>query len=112
MNLKHGRQIALPTVFWIITCGSLLAQERLIIELGRLSFSGRYSKQVVSVKNGTANGIQDIRIECGFFNGVQLIAASQSYLENLAPGSTGFAEVLANTDMAADRAQCRIVSVR
>jgi hypothetical protein len=93
MNSKLGRQIAPPGVFWIITCGSLFAQESASIELGRLSFSGHYSKQVVSVKNGTANGIQDVKIECG--------TASQSYLENIAPGSTGFTEVLASTGMAA-----------
>jgi hypothetical protein len=64
------------------------------------------------VKNETTNAVKLVKIECGFFHKGQLIAASSGYLENLAPGSSGFTEILAQSNVSADRAQCRIVEAQ
>jgi hypothetical protein len=88
------------------------AQNDPTLVIGQLSFSGTYIHQVVSVKNGSIKSFRSIKIECGFFRQDQLIATGYSFVDNLAPNSAGFTEVLASNNAAADRAQCRIAEVR
>jgi hypothetical protein len=100
---------ALLGLFLVFAAGSAMAQNGLALTVGGLSFSEHYLTQVVSVKNGTPMAISTVWIECGFFHDGQLIAAGEGYLENLAPGSSGFTKVLAHSDVSADRSQCQMV---
>lgn len=84
----------------------------LSLEMGRLSYSGHYLTQVVMVKNAGTKAYAGIRVECGFFRASELVAADYGYIENLAADSTGFKEIHAASDVAADRGQCRIVEAR
>jgi hypothetical protein len=100
------------TLFLMIAKDHAFAQNGLTLIMWRLTHSGSYIQQVVSVKNDTVNLVRIARIECGFFRGDQLIATGTTHVQNLAPASTGLSEALARSDVAADRAQCRVASVR
>ena len=108
MNIVKNA-VALFALLFVFAANSAMAQNGLTLTVGRLSFTGQYLKQVVSVKNDTTNVIRVVKIECGFFHEGQLIAADSGYLEHLAPSSSGFMEILAQSSVSADRAQCRIV---
>jgi hypothetical protein len=56
--------------------------------------------------------VRDVKVECGFFSNGELIATDSTYVENIAPGATGFITVMQSSDVHPDRAECRIVSVR
>jgi hypothetical protein len=73
----------------------------------QLSFTGQFLKQVISVKNESPNTIR-VKLECGFFHEHQLIAADMGY----ALGSSGFTEILTQSNVSADRTQCRIVEAQ
>jgi len=100
------------TLFLMIAKDHAFAQNGLTLIMWRLTYSGSYIQQVVSVKNDTVNLVRIARIECGFFRGDQLIATGTTHVQNLAPASTELSEALARSDVAADRAQCRVASVR
>jgi hypothetical protein len=106
---ERSQECRLFGLFLVFAAGSAMAQNGLTLTVGKLTFTGQYLKQVVSVKNETTNAIRLMKIECGFFHEGQLIAANSGYLENLAPGSSGFTEILTQSSVSADRAQCRIV---
>jgi len=86
------------------------AENGLTLVMGQLSFDGSYIKQVVSVKNERDNTVRSAEVECGFFRQGQLIATSSSFIDNVAPGHTGFANILASSNVGSDRAQCRVVT--
>ena len=88
------------------------AQSGLTLSLGQLSFSGSYIKQVASVKNESGKLVRTIKVECGFFRQDQLIATGFAFIENVAPASSGFTDILVHSSTgSADRSQCRISKV-
>jgi hypothetical protein len=96
----------------ILTTICVSAQQGLTLTVGRLTYSGTYIHQNISVKNETSNVVRDVKVECGFFKNGELIAASSAYVENIITNTSGFVTVLERTDVSPDRAECRIVSVR
>ena len=88
------------------------AQEGVTLTMGRLIYSAGYLEQTFSVKNDTTNRIRTVQVECGFFYHNQLIAVDTAYIENIGPNITGFGRILAASDIRAERAECRIVTVR
>jgi hypothetical protein len=87
-------------------------QQALTVTLGRLVSSSGFVKQNISVKNGTVNMVREVKVECGFFNRDQLIATDDTYVENIAPGTTGYKTLMVMSDINADRTDCRIVEGR
>jgi hypothetical protein len=87
----------------------LLAQSSVSLNIGLLSFTGAYIKQVVSVKNDSSVTYPNILVECGFFRSGQAIAVASAYIQNVPAGGTGFHELLAQSSVQADSSQCRIV---
>jgi hypothetical protein len=102
----------LSGLLFVLFASQAVAQTGLTLVTGQLSFSGQYIRQVVSVKNESANLVQSIRVECGFFRQDKLIATAYAFVENVAPGSAGFTDVLARSDAGSDRAQCRVAEAR
>jgi hypothetical protein len=96
----------------VVTTSDLNAQQGLTLTVGRLIYSNRFVQQNVSVKNDTSKLVRDVKVECGFFSKGELIATDSAYVENIAPGATGFKTLTEPSDVAPDRAECRIVSVR
>ena len=108
-----GREIIIGALVVALSIPHLAsAQSGLQLELGLLSHSGSYLKQVFSVKNTSAHTYSWIKIECGFFSDGRLIAADSGILENLVAGGAGFGQVLARHQSSADRADCRISEAR
>jgi hypothetical protein len=78
------------------------------LTLGQMR-GGNFPVQVVAVKNNNSYPLKSVYVECGFFQGGQLVAAGKSSAYNVASGVTAFLEIdsLAN----ADKAQCRVDDV-
>lgn len=89
---------------------SALAQDGIVLSLGRFQNDDLAATQTVAIENNTASLLALVEIECGFFLGKELIGASAGAVENLAHEQTGFAEVFSFTGKDADRAECRVVS--
>ena len=85
------------------------AQQGLTLVVGRLVTASGILQQNISVKNATSSLVQEVMVECGFFNQAQLIAISSVHLENIAPGAVGYKPVVAKVDTTADHTECRIV---
>ena len=68
------------------------AGDTLEIQKGRLSDDGSYGKQVVAVTNRSASVMSYVKVQCGFFRGSQLIAATFAIVENIQPGQTAYEE--------------------
>ena len=96
----------------MLTTSLVSAQQRVTLSVGRLSYSGIYVQQNVSVKNDNSFLIRLVQIECGFLSKGELIATDHTYLENIAPNTTGFRTVVAMSGIDPDRAECRIVSAQ
>jgi hypothetical protein len=80
------------------------------LALGQMRGGGRdWAVQVVSVKNNNSYPLESIYVECGFFQGGQLVSAGKSNAYNVASGVTAFLEV--NSLAVADKAQCRVDDV-
>jgi hypothetical protein len=112
MVVKSLTSLSVIASWTAIVTAALAQSGGLALETGRLSYSGHYLTQVVMVKNAGVTAYGRIKIECGFFRGTDLVAADDGYIEKLAVGSTGSDNVLTMSDVAADRAQCRIVENR
>ena len=82
-------------LLFVLFASQAVAQTGLTLVTGKLSYSGHFIRQVVSVKNESANPVRSIKVECGFFSQGKLIATGFTFVENVAPGSTGFKDVLA-----------------
>jgi hypothetical protein len=84
------------------------AQQGLTLTVGRLVHNGSYARQSIAVKNNRQNMVDTVWIECGFFKNNQLISTGSTYLENIAPGMTGYNDVTTRTELAPDSAECRL----
>jgi hypothetical protein len=74
--------------------------------------SGDYAEQTVAILNSTGVRLRSVQIECGFFRGVDLLAAGFGFGENIEPGQTAYISVIANHASDATNAQCRVVGAR
>jgi hypothetical protein len=103
--------VAFSFIFMIAT--AVDAQDAgVVLKMGRLSQVGSHSIQVVAVENHTSNLLQTVEVDCGFYQGDQLIASGYSYLDKIRAGDTGFKNVNGNTETGATFAKCRIVETR
>jgi hypothetical protein len=79
------------------------------LKIGRLSQDGSSAVQVVAVENHTSIFLKLVQIECGFYQGDQLMASGTKSLENIKAGDTGFAEVQGRNAAGATSTKCRLV---
>jgi hypothetical protein len=87
------------------------AKPEIEITIGRMYTRSAVAHQPISVANNTDKLLAVALGECGFFLGKQLAATALFNAQNLQPGKTAFVEASA-IDAEADRAECRITSVR
>lgn len=85
-------------------------QAELHLTRGKMSFSDGYITQIISVKNDSGTNLKAVQVECGFYGQNQLQAAGRLFINNLQAGQTGFDAVVAESNAAADRSDCRIVT--
>jgi hypothetical protein len=64
------------------------------------------------VENHGSNFVKAVKVECGFYQGDQLISSGFTFLENIEPGATGFHYVGGDNASNATSAKCRFVSFR
>lgn len=96
-----------------IAASPALGADQISLKLGKLNQAsfGR-SQQVLAITNNGADPVTMVYVECGFFHGGELFASGSNIVENIAAGTTGYATVSANADGRAERADCRITSMR
>ena len=78
---------------------------------GKLSISGDYANQMLTVENKSSQKLESVLIECGFFNVGELLAIGEHVVRNIQPGSVGYGEVISSHAGETTRTDCRIVSV-
>jgi hypothetical protein len=62
----------------------------------------------VGVKNNTTNTVKKVRVECGFFHGLDLIGAGSTIIEWVQPGQKAYGTVMTSDGAASNKAECRI----
>ncbi len=93
----------------LATCTVATADDHsLTLRMGRLSLQNRKAIQIVKVQNLTSRSFQWIDVECGFFNGKELVNSDTSGVENLPPGKTDIANVISFNAPGTTSAKCRI----
>jgi len=95
----------------IVVAAQVAFAADLEMSYGQLSSGEGIAIQVIGIKNNGAP-IKSVEIECGFFQGTHLLAATNKYADNIASGQTAYVEVRAYNANGANRAECRIVEVR
>ena len=106
------QRFIIATAIALATCPSANADDQFALKTGRLSLQGNIATQVVEVQNNTSQQIRGVRVSCGFFDGQHLITEASGSVENLSPGDTGFANVIAFDAPGARSARCRITQTR
>jgi hypothetical protein len=99
--------VAVTIVFMAGT--AVNAQDPIVLKMGRLSQDGSFAVQVVAVENHTSIFLKLVQVECGFYQGDQLMASGVKSLENIKAGDTGFTEVQGRNAAGATSTKCRLV---
>ncbi|MEL7273410.1 MAG: hypothetical protein AAGK33_08215 [Pseudomonadota bacterium] len=82
------------------------------LDTGALSQQSIAVSQVVSVKNLSDKEFTAVKVGCGFFKGGSLIASDKTFMDNIAPQDIGYGTILSVAGLGADKADCRIISIR
>jgi hypothetical protein len=82
----------------------------LVITLGRLSITGPYATQVITLENKTSKRFSRISIECGFYARSLLVGVGEAHIKNIEPRSNAHGEAVAMDSGDADNTKCRINS--
>jgi hypothetical protein len=108
------RRVAIAFASLIALTGfAAAADPGLTLSVGRLQINSMSVSQAVSVKNETTKTVERAEVECGFFRNNELVTTDNTYVENIAPGETGYKQVISlGKNLNPDRADCRIVRVR
>ena len=95
----------------VFACGfatlPVIAAEMIQLLPGRFSVNGNNATQMIAAKNG-GPPISELVIDCGFFQGSELIGAARGSALNVKTGQTANIEVVATDAGKADHADCRV----
>ena len=102
------KKTSIITVAILVSISAANSQQGLTLTVGRLVYASKFLQQNIAVQNKDQNFARSVRVECGFFGNNELVATDSIWVKNIAPNTTGFATVVAHSDTAADRVECRI----
>jgi hypothetical protein len=106
--------VAVLTMAGISTCAAEVPPKGVTVTQNRMgpSPSGTFTYLTVTVQNDTDELLSTAEVECGFFNGGDLVSTDSTYIQNIAAKSKVFGTVSTSAKLRPDSAQCRVSNVR
>jgi hypothetical protein len=83
-------------------------EDRLVITMGRLTTTGTFAIQVITLENKTSKWFSRISVECGFYAGSLLAGVGHAAIENIEPRSQAHKSAFTLNCGDADHVKCRI----
>lgn len=117
MKASEGCEMIIKSAFAamvaVATTGPVMAADDIVLTTGALRAGGYGTKQQpVSVENKTSRLLENVTVECGFYDAEgKMVGAANAYIRNLAPSAVGH-DQLQSSEKTTTSAKCRISDVR